>query len=281
MMKNFLIGAAALVFSVTAQAQTPAPWSPTPTVPSALSYCWDTVALAYAVCGSGHTGGTAAITGTVTSNDGGTKTTAAAMPAGGVGLTGWLSAIWYEWSQGLAAGGKVIGGVGAPYAAISSTLTTPAGVTYTGATTAAPLAICAAASVTPCAPLTVTISATPANSGWITRVVLQKSTTGATSAQFRVVAFQTAPTLTGIYDATAYTVPAVDMLSRAFVGMWECAQANANLESFECSPDSPSGFNAFNVTAGTLYFAVEAIAPYVRATGETFTVLPDIAATVP
>ena len=86
-MKRFLIGAAALAFSVTAQAQTPAPWSPTPAVPSVISYCWDTTALVYVVCGSGHTGGI------VTSNDGGTKTNASTMPAGGVGLTGWLSGI--------------------------------------------------------------------------------------------------------------------------------------------------------------------------------------------
>lgn len=34
------------------------------------------------------------VSGTVTSNDGGTKTTASAMPAGGVGLMGWMSAIY-------------------------------------------------------------------------------------------------------------------------------------------------------------------------------------------
>jgi hypothetical protein len=84
--------------------------------------------------------------------------------------------------------------------------------------------------------------------------------------------------MTGIYDATAYTVPAVDELSRAAIGTWTCSQANANLMTFECSSDRAIGFNAFNVTAGTLYFIVEAIAPYVRATGETFTLLPDIGA---
>jgi hypothetical protein len=39
--------------------------------------------------------------GTVTSNDGGTKITAATMPAGGVGLTGWISAVWYQLTQGI------------------------------------------------------------------------------------------------------------------------------------------------------------------------------------
>lgn len=39
---------------------------------------------------------TGAIAGTVTSNDGGTKITAATMPAGGVGLMGWMSAVYQQ-----------------------------------------------------------------------------------------------------------------------------------------------------------------------------------------
>jgi len=242
-MKRFLIGAAALAFSISAQAQTLPPVSTNATQGyGTMSYCWDPVALAVAACGSGHTNAVQGVT-------------------GGVPLSTAASA---------------------PHAAISTTLTTPAGVTYTGATTAAPLAVCANASGTICAPITVTISATQVNSGSVTRILLQKSTTTATGgAQFRVDVFETAPTMTGIYDATAYTIPAVDVLSRAYVGTWECPQAEANLETFECSAHATNGYNAFQVTAGKLYFVVKATAPYVRPTGETFTVLADVYATVP
>jgi len=182
---------------------------------------------------------------------------------------------------GLVAGGNTIGGVGAAYHLVSSQLTTPTGVTYTGATTANPLAVCANASVTVCAPLTITVSATQTNNGYVTRLVLQKSTTGATAAQFRLQLYETAPTMTSTYDTTAYTVLAADVLSKAWLGSWECTTANANLMTFECSPDSPIGFNAFNTANGTLYGIVEATAAYVRATGETFNIVADISATVP
>ena len=244
-------------------------------------------------------------------SDNGTKITAATMPAGGVGVTGWLSAIFNALgspfqaggsigntsfgvsslpgspmqqtggSVGLVAGSNVIGGVGAPYHLVSSTLTTPTGVTYTAATSANPLAICANASVTICAPLTITISSTQTNSGYVTRLVLQKSTTGATAASFRLNIFETAPTMTAIYDTTAYVIPAADVLSKAWLGGWSCTTTNANLESFECSPDASSGYNAFNTTNGTLYGIVTATGAYVRATGETFNIVADISATVP
>jgi len=182
---------------------------------------------------------------------------------------------------GLVAGGNVIGGVGAPYHLVSSTLTTPTGITYSAATTTNPLAVCANASVTICAPLTITISGTQTNSGYVTRLVLQKSTTGATAASFRVNIFETAPTMTAIYDATAYTIPAADVLSKAWLGGWSCTTANANLETFECFPDAPAGYNAFNTANGTIYGIVAVPGAYVRATGETFNIVADIAATVP
>ena len=40
-------------------------------------------------------------------SDNGTKITAATMPAGGAGITGWLSAIWYQLTQTLTVGGSV------------------------------------------------------------------------------------------------------------------------------------------------------------------------------
>jgi hypothetical protein len=240
------------------------------------------------------------------------------MPAGGVGLTGWQSATFNALGSpfqaggsigntsfgvsslpgspmqatggtvGLVAGSASIGSIGntsfasgQPMHRVSTTLTTPTGITYTGATTANPLAICAAASVTICVPLTVTLSATQANAGYLTHVVLQKSTTGATAASFRVLAFQTAPTLTATYDATAYTVAAADVLSGARLGIWECTVADANLMTFECSPTSSSGYNVFNTANATLYFVLEATGAYVRATGETFTVIADVSAQVP
>ena len=53
-MKRFLIGAAALAFSISAQAQTPPPPPLQPSSAAVMSYCWDPVALAVAACGSGH-----------------------------------------------------------------------------------------------------------------------------------------------------------------------------------------------------------------------------------
>ena len=87
--------------------------------------------------------------------------------------------------------------------------------------------------------------------------------------------------MTAIYDTTAYVIPAADVLSKAWLGGWSCTTTNANLESFECSPDASSGYNAFNTTNGTLYGIVTATGAYVRATGETFNIVADISATVP
>jgi hypothetical protein len=51
--------------------------------------------------------------------------------------------------------------------------------------------------------------------------------------------------------------------------------------TFECTSERSRGFNAFQVTNGTLYFVISATAPYVRPAGETFTLLPDLSVAVP
>jgi hypothetical protein len=50
------VGVAAVPLAVLAQ--TPAPPPIHPETGAVLPYCWDSVTLGYAVCGSGHTGGT-------------------------------------------------------------------------------------------------------------------------------------------------------------------------------------------------------------------------------
>ena len=75
----------------------------------------------------------------VTSNDGGTKTTAAAMPAGGVGVTGWLSAIWYELSQALTVSGSV---------SVSALPALPAGTNNIGGVAFGPVTTAASSQLT-------------------------------------------------------------------------------------------------------------------------------------
>jgi hypothetical protein len=65
----------------------------------------------------------------------GAKITAAAMPAGGVGLTGWLSAIWYALTSGLVLGvsTNIIGRIAAGTAYTESTAALGAAGTFAGA----------------------------------------------------------------------------------------------------------------------------------------------------
>jgi hypothetical protein len=167
---------------------------------------------------------------------------------------------------------------------VSSVLTKIAGAgTYTGATSAAPEAVCLFASVTACAPMTMTASLNPLVTGNITGISLTKSTTGATAATFRVHVFQAAPTLTGIFNTTVYLTPIADLASAAYLGSWECATQIVNSDNsyYECSPNRPAGNLAFNLTDGTLRFVLVATGAYVSGSSETFQVSADILTSVP
>ena len=182
------------------------------------------------------------------------------------------------------AGTNIIGGIGASKHLVSSTLTKITGAgTYTGATTTAPLAICLFASVTPCAPLTMTVSATTTVTGYITGIMLEKSTTGATGATFRVFVYKAAPTLTGVFNTSVYLALAADITSGAYVGSWECSTQVVNTDNsyYDCSANRPSGNNAFNLTDGTLQFVIVATGAYVSGSSETFVVTADLLTSVP
>jgi hypothetical protein len=181
-------------------------------------------------------------------------------------------------------GSNVIGGVGASKHLVSSLLTKITGAgTYTGATSAAPQTICLFGSVTPCAPMTMTASATVTVTGNITGVTLTKSTTGATAATFRVYAFQAAPTLTAVFNGTTYLTPIADLASAAFIGSWDCNTQIVNSDNsyYECSANRPSGNDAFNLTDGTLRFVVAATGAYVSGSSETFQINADLLTSVP
>lgn len=167
---------------------------------------------------------------------------------------------------------------------VSSTLTKISGAgTYTGATTTAPHAICLFASATACAPLTMTVSSTATVTGYLTGLMLVKSTTGATAATFRVFVFKAAPTLTAVFNDSVYLVPIADITSGAYVGSWECSTQTVNTDNgyYDCSANRPIGYNQFNLTDGTLRFVVVATGAYVSGSSETFNVIADIAASVP
>lgn len=176
---------------------------------------------------------------------------------------------------------NVGGGVNNPASAhlVSSTLTKIAGAgTYTSASTTSPQAICLFASVTACAPLTLTVSSTVTVNGFLTKLALMKSTTGATAATFRVFAYKAAPTLTSVFNTTVYLALAADILSGAYIGSWECATQVVNTDNsyYDCSNNTPIGYNQFQLTDGILRFVIVATGAYVSGSSETFTVLADI-----
>lgn len=174
--------------------------------------------------------------------------------------------------------------IGATKHLASSLLTKIAGAgTYTSASATAPQAICLFASVTACAPLTMTVSATATVNGNITGIRLIKSTTGATAATFRVLVYQGVPTLAGVFNGSTYTPLIADLATAAYVGSWECTvqTVNSDNSSYECQANSPSGNNGFNLTDGTLRFVPLATGAYVSGSSETFQVVADILASAP
>jgi hypothetical protein len=117
----------------------------------------------------------------------------------------------------------------------------------------------------------------------LTSSELMKSTTGATGNSFRVLVYQAAPTLTGVFNTSAYLPLAADITTGAYIGSWDCSSMVANTDDgfYDCAANRPSGNNAFNLTDGTLRFVVLATGAYVSGSGETFTVLADVLASVP
>ena len=204
-------------------------------------------------------------------------------PPTATNINGSASPFWVD-----SAGNLCTSGVGADSVSkhlVSSLLTKITGAgTYTSASTTAPQAICLFASVTACAPLTMTVSAGTATvNGNITGIMLVKSTTGATAATFRVLVYQAAPTLTAVFNTTVYTPLIADLASGAYVGSWECSTQVANADSgyFDCSANRPSGNNAFNLSDGTLRFVIVATGAYVSGSSETFRVIADVLASAP
>lgn len=184
---------------------------------------------------------------------------------------------------------SLITAVGAPAQAgatkhfVSSTLTRIANTTAYTATATAPQTVCLFTSTTVCAPLTITVSSTTTVNGLILNLGLVKSTTGATAATFRILAYQAAPTLTSTFDATTYTPKLADITSGARIGAWTCATqvVNGDNSSYECTADAGDGHRAFNLTDGILRFLVETTGAYAPGSGETFNVIADIVASAP
>lgn len=154
--------------------------------------------------------------------------------------------------------------------------------TYTSATSTSPEAICLFTSVTICAPQTLQVSTTHLNTkGTITALMLTKSTTGATAATFRVYAFQGVPTLTSIFDASAYTPVLADISAGKFVGAWECATqvVNTDNSTYNCTSSTNDGHQAFQLTDGMLEFVLVATGAYAPGSGENFYIDANLATT--
>lgn len=166
---------------------------------------------------------------------------------------------------------------------VSSTLTRIANATAYAGTAASPVAVCLFTSVTACAPMTIAVSATAAVNGYATRLVLEKSSTGATGATFLVYLYQAAPTLAGIFDTSVYNVKAADITSGAWLGTWTCStqQVNTDNSSYECSAQASSGNNSFSVTDSLLRAVLVTTGAYAPASGETFAVIADTLQSAP
>lgn len=158
----------------------------------------------------------------------------------------------------------------------SSTLTRAANTTaYTGNQL-----VCAFTSVTLCAPVTISLASTNGGQGIINRVTLLKSGSTTTNANFTVWFFSTAPTVTGKFDASAYTGPfAADMPS--YLGSATCTSPTATSDAsaqtwYECTLTNPNAGGAieFQALAGHTYIdaLISVTAAYSPANAEQFTV---------
>jgi hypothetical protein len=237
----------------------------------------------------------------------GTPATGVSQQTGGVGLSGWLSSIkaalfdawdstnhWFRVQ--LAAGSAIVGKVGIDqttpgmtngvivnggsyfYNVASSVLTRASNTTqYTANTT-----VCLLASVTACAPITISIANTNAGKGLINRVSLLKSGSTTTSANFTVWFFSAAPVVTtpAQYDDVAYAGPrAADMPN--YIGNAACSTPVVTSDTtasvwYECTLSNlnTAGALVFQALSGatTIDALISVTATYTPVSAETFTV---------
>ena len=142
--------------------------------------------------------------------------------------------------------------------------------------------VCLLASVTPCAPITISIANTNQGKGLINRINLLKSGTSITNATFTVWLFSAAPGVAtpAQYDATSYTGPrAADMPN--YIGSATCTNPVVTSDTtvqvwYECALSNPntSGALVFQALSGatTINALISVTAAYTPASAETFTV---------
>ena len=137
----------------------------------------------------------------------------------------------------------------------SSTLTrAPDTTQYIANTT-----VCLAKTVTPCAPITVSIAGTKAGKGMINRLTLIKNGTTTTSATFTVWLFSAAPGVASPpqYDNVSYFGPrAADMPN--YIGSASCSSPTVTSDTtvqvwYECTLNNPNsgGMLVFQSLAGS------------------------------
>jgi hypothetical protein len=159
----------------------------------------------------------------------------------------------------------------------SSVLTRTANTTTYTANTA----VCAAASVTVCAPITLSAGEQPSGlfNGEHQTVRLLKSGATTTNATFNVWFYSDKPRIgAALFDDVAYVGPyAADLPN--YIGEAQCTTANATNDGtaktwYDCTLANPNTSGAFVFqTAGgtnTIYAMIEVTAAYAPASAETF-----------
>lgn len=159
-----------------------------------------------------------------------------------------------------------------------STLTRASNTTtYTANTT-----VCLAASVTPCAPITIPIANANAGKGLINRVTLLKSGSTTSNAQFTIWFFSAAPGVASPsqFDNAAYSGPrTADMPN--YIGNAVCSTGTATSDTsagvwYECTLSNPNtaGVLDFQALSGSINInaLISATAAYAPASAETFNV---------
>lgn len=173
--------------------------------------------------------------------------------------------------------------VGATKHLLSSVIIRPGNTTAYAGTPTTPQLICATTAGPICAPITITASQIVNNNGNVTGVRLVKSTTGATGSTFLVLLYQTPPTIAAAtFDAAAYTPKLADMQSNAFLGSWGCSTqvVNGDNSTYECTSNTPSGNQAFNLVDGVLRALVLTTGAYAPGSQENVFLQLDVLATV-
>jgi hypothetical protein len=155
-------------------------------------------------------------------------------------------------------------------AALGVQITRPANVTAY----AAGQAVCVSTTVD-CTPLTFAIGRTANGTGLIHGVQLIKSGLGVTNANFTVHLYSSAPTLTGIKDAGAFSPLLADITANAYRGSAACSGPTVNGDNafYNCTMSNPSGANMMLTDASAnLYAVIQANGAYTPASAEKFQV---------